>query len=80
MGKDGYVRVITAQQKGVIDLGLVVFADADEVMRFTSISAFSAIELQPRLEAIPTRMGNFGEFWVLPPGWARGEFDVVEAW
>jgi hypothetical protein len=80
LGKDGFDRVITAQRKNIIDLGLVVFADADEVMRFTFISAFSAIELQPRLEALPTRMGNFGEFWVLPPGWARDDFDGQDAW
>ena len=80
LGKGGYDRVVTAKQTNKIDVALVVFADADDVSRFTFLNAFDAVELQPRLEALPLRVGKFGPFWVLSHSWAHGDFDEGEAW
>ena len=62
LGKQGYDRVVAAKQKGIIDLAVVVFADGDNAVDFTFVSAYDALELQPRLENMPTRTSAFGEF------------------
>ena len=80
LGKTGFNRVITAKQKGIIDVACVVFADGDNAVGFTFVSAYDAVELQPRLESVPTRSSDYGEFWILTPGWVRGDFDGGDAW
>jgi hypothetical protein len=80
LGKQGYDRVVAAKQKGIIDLAVVVFADGDNAVDFTFVSAYDALELQPRLESMPTRTSAFGEFWLLTPAWVRGDFDGGDAW
>lgn len=80
LGKQGYNRIIAALQKGIIDAGYVVFADGDNAVGFTFVSEYDAVELQPRLETIPTRASAFGEFWTLTPSWVRGDFDGGDAW
>ena len=80
LGKQGYDRVVAAKQKGIIDLAVVVFADGDNAVDFTFVSTYDAVELQPRLENMPTRTSAFGEFWLLAPSWVRGDFDGGDAW
>jgi hypothetical protein len=80
LGKQGYDRVIAAKQKGIIDVACVVFADGDNAVGFTFVSAFDAIELQPRLEGMPLRTSDYGAFWTLTPSWVRGDFDGGDAW
>ena len=80
LGKTGYYRVTGAKQKNIIDAACVVFADGDNAVGFTFVSAFDCLELQPRLEAIPTRTSAFGELWTLTPSWVRGDFNGGDAW
>ena len=80
LGKNGYNRVINGKEKNSIDLGIVVFADVDNAGVFHFVSAYDAVELQPRLEAVLTRTSDYGAFWVLTPSWVRGDFDGGDAW
>jgi hypothetical protein len=80
LGKLGNDRVVGAKEKNIIDVACVVFADGDNAVRFTFVSAYDAIELQPRLEGMPTRTSDYGAFWILTPSWVRGDFDGGDAW